>query len=69
MTRLRKEINQEIADKLLLKDATVWQIVKRLGMKFWDVVSRLYKGHKQLVWEFMAGAGWALFIARYWGIL
>ena len=45
MTQLRKEINKELADKLLLKDASVWQISiclfkKLLGnIWFWVILS------------------------------
>lgn len=68
-TAIRKELDKELRDKLLLKDASLWRISIHLWGRVWAVVSKVYKSHTTLVWEFMAGAGWALFIARYWGIL
>lgn len=33
-TNLRKELDREISSKLLLKDATTWQIIRQLYRRF-----------------------------------
>lgn len=32
-------------------------------------VRTLYKRHTSLVWEVLAGIGWALFVLRFFGII
>lgn len=47
-TQFRKELNQELADKLLLKDASVWAITKclykRRTTEIWSVLVALIVG-------------------------
>jgi hypothetical protein len=68
-TAFRKDMDKEIASKLLLKNSTLWQIVRHLWGRVLRVVLRVYKSHTSLVWEGLAGVGWGLFVIKYMGII
>lgn len=68
-TKFRKELNKEIEAKLLLKDASVLKITRHLMGRGGRRLVAFYRGHDKLVWECMAGIGWALFVLRFWGVV
>lgn len=45
---MRKSINKELNDKLLLKDASVGKIVLCLTKRAWNAARRFYVGHRAM---------------------
>lgn len=68
-TNLRKQFDKEISNKLLLKNASVWAISKHLMCRLGLWLKSQYKAHTQLVWESLAGIGWAMFVLTFVGVV
>lgn len=68
-TKFRKDLDREIQSKLLLKDATLWAITRHLLARIASRLKQAYGNHTQLVWESLAGLGWAMFVLTWLGVV